>query len=93
MSFNYPNLILGIELEQFFHYFYYFFSMKTSSPITSGCVPFITSLENCMYDIAYVQGFYINVTLYEAFKLHITVALSIEKLHNFYPAAQTNCML
>lgn len=38
-----------------------------------------------MYYIAYVQGFYINVTLYEAFKLHITVALSTEKLHNIYP--------
>lgn len=30
--------------------------------------------------LTYVQGFYINITLHEAFKLHITVVLSTEKL-------------
>lgn len=83
MSSSFAKLILGIELEQFFHYFYYFFLIKLTSPITFGCAHFITSLKNCIHYIAYVQGFCINVILDEAFKLCAAVVLTTEKLHYF----------
>lgn len=40
----------------------------------------MASLKNCRHHLTYVEGFCINITLYEAFKLHITVVLSTEKL-------------
>lgn len=78
---NLNQLILEIDLEQSFHSFY-FLSIKLTFQISLGYVHFITFFENCMHYITCVQGFCINVTLYEAFKLLITIVPSAEKLHN-----------
>lgn len=40
----------------------------------------MASLKSSRHHLTLVQGFCINITLYEAFKLHITVVLSAEKL-------------
>lgn len=40
--------------------------MKLTLLLTFGYVHFISSLKTCMHYIAYVQGFYINVTIYGA---------------------------